>query len=273
MPAGRRGQRLPPPASSGSYYDACREVCERIWSKIPELPFSQLYVAAQLFDKLPANSTVHLGILSPLRSWGYFPMAPSIEIYCNQGGFGIDGNLSTLLGASLAQPDKLFFGMVGDLSFFYDMNVLGNRHVGKNIRILLINNNVGAEFLLFRQIINSTSIDDIESYIAAKGHFGQKSPWLVKHYAEDLGYEYLSAANKEEFETAYARFLVPEITDKPMIFEIFTDSQDENDALYRMWHIETSTTGLIREQAKKIIRDDDLVNRLKNNPLLNKLMK
>ena len=48
-------------------------------------------------------------------------------------GFGIDGNMSALLGASLAKSDKLYFGVIGDLAFFYDMNCLGNRHVGSNL--------------------------------------------------------------------------------------------------------------------------------------------
>lgn len=55
-----------------------------------------------------------------------------------KGGFGIDGNMSSLLGASLIDPQKICFCILGDLAFFYDMNVLGNRHVGKNIRILLV---------------------------------------------------------------------------------------------------------------------------------------
>lgn len=32
------------------------------------------------------------------------------------------------------------------MAFFYDMNVLGNRHVGRNVRILLVNNGKGTEF-------------------------------------------------------------------------------------------------------------------------------
>lgn len=103
---------------SDSYLQSCLSAQKRILSNLPQLPFSHLYVASKLYDKLPKGCTLHLGILSPLRSWGYFPLDKSIEVYCNEGGFGIDGNMSSLLGASLACPDKLFFGVVGDLSFF-----------------------------------------------------------------------------------------------------------------------------------------------------------
>ena len=235
-----------------TYLQSCLEECKRIWNKMPELPFSHLWVASKLHNKLPQNSTLHLGILSPLRSWGYFPISSSIEVYCNQGGFGIDGNISSLLGASLAHPDKIYYGVVGDLSFFYDMNVLGNRHIKRNIRVLLINNSLGAEFHLFKQL-NSTCVNEIDKYLSAGGHFGCQSPLLVKCYAESLGYEYLTASSKDEFENIYQRFITPEMTDRPMIFEVFTDVNDENKALYQMHNIEISSEYKGKQMIKKIV--------------------
>lgn len=235
-----------------TYLQSCLEECKRIWNEMPELPFSHLWVASKLHNKLPQNSTLHLGILSPLRSWGYFPISPSIEVYCNQGGFGIDGNISSLLGASLVHPDKIYYGVVGDLSFFYDMNVLGNRHIKSNIRVLLINNSLGAEFHLFKQL-NSTYVNEIDKYLSAGGHFGCQSPLLVKCYAESLGYEYLTASNKDEFENVYQRFITPEMTDKPMIFEVFTDVNEENEALYKMHNIEISSEYKRKQLVKGIL--------------------
>ena len=237
---------------SDSYLADCIKVEKRLLSKLPNLPFSHIYVASQMHDKIPQNSTVHLGILSPLRSWSYFDFDPSIELYCNQGGFGIDGNMSTMVGASLVNPGRLFFAIVGDLSFFYDMNVVGNRHVGKNIRILLINNALGAEFHLFKQL-NSTYVKNISRYLSAGGHFGNKSSQLIKHYAEDLGYEYLTASNKEEFLRVYQRFLTPQMTESPMLFEVFTQVEDENEALKRMWEIESDKS--LKGTLKKTIKD------------------
>lgn len=72
-----------------------------------------------------------------------FEVPGSVQSFCNVGGFGIDGDISSLVGASLVHPEKLYIGIVGDLAFFYDMNVVGNRHVGNNIRIMLINNGKG----------------------------------------------------------------------------------------------------------------------------------
>lgn len=240
-----------------SYLTNCREVQQRLWNSIPDLPFSHLWVASRLHDKLPQNSVLHLGILSPLRSWGYFDIDNSIDVFCNEGGFGIDGNLSTLIGASLIHPDKLYFGVVGDLSFFYDMNVLGNRHVRNNIRILLVNNSLGAEFHLVTQVA-STHVNDIEKHISAGGHFGHQSPVLVRHYAEDLGFEYLTASNKEEFDAVYSKFVNPTFSEKPIIFEVFTQVENENEALSQMRNIEMSTKKKIKQQLRQALGDNTI---------------
>lgn len=232
------------------YLQDCISRQEHILREIPELPFSHLWVAQQLSGKLPANSVMHYGILSPLRSWGYFPKPNSVETYCNQGGFGIDGNMSTLIGASLMHPEKLYFGVFGDLSFFYDINSLGNRHVGNNIRILLINNSVGAEFHLYKQQ-NSIYVNDVDKYISAGGHFGCQSPTLVKNFVEALGFEYLTASSKEDFAYVSERFVSPQKTDKPIVFEVFVSVADDNEALNKLWCIEKSPI----TEAKSIIKN------------------
>jgi 2-succinyl-5-enolpyruvyl-6-hydroxy-3-cyclohexene-1-carboxylate synthase len=236
-----------------TYFESCHKEETSLIQRMPDLPFSHIWIASQIAPKLPQDSVLHLGILAPLRSWSYFDIDKTIEVECNQGGFGIDGNMSTMIGASLAQPSKIHFAVVGDLSFFYDLNSLGNRHVGRNVRILLINNSLGEEFLLFKQI-NSTLVNDVQKYIAAEGHFGHKSPDLVRHYASDLGYEYMSAWSKEEFVKCYERFTTPELTEKPMIFECFTDPDKENEALKRMWEIKKAPTS-IKHEAKQAVKN------------------
>lgn len=236
-----------------TYFESCHKEETSLIQRMPDLPFSHIWIASQIAPKLPQESVLHLGILAPLRSWSYFDIDKTIEVECNQGGFGIDGNMSTMIGASLAQPSKIHFAVVGDLSFFYDLNSLGNRHVGRNVRILLINNSLGEEFLLFKQL-NSTYVNDVQKYIAAEGHFGHKSPDLVRHYASDLGYEYMSAWSKEEFAKCYERFVTPELTEKPMIFECFTDPANENEALKRMWEIKKAPTSL-KHEAKQAVKN------------------
>ena len=113
---------------------------------------------------------------------------------------------NAILGASLAHPGRLHFGVVGDLAFFYDMNALGNRHVRNNLRLMVVNNGCGAEFQLYNHPYTKSGFTDLVGpYLAAAGHFGRRSRQLVRHYAEDLGFTYLSAENKEEYLDCYLR--------------------------------------------------------------------
>lgn len=219
-------------ANQHSYLDSCLKEYESLFEQIPDLPFSNLWTARQLHDRLPIGASLHLGILNSLRSWNFFEIDNSIDAYCNVGGFGIDGGLSALIGASLVNPNRLYFGVFGDLAFFYDMNVLGNRHVGKNVRIMLINNGRGTEFRNYSHDCHIFG-EAADPFMAAAGHFGHQSHTLIKHYAQDLGYDYISASNKEEFLSEMDTFCSESI-DKSIIFEVFTDSAEESNALQTM---------------------------------------
>ena len=232
------------------YFTALEEVSSRLSKSLPELPFSNIYTASVISKVLPQNSTLHFGILNSLRSWNFFSLDPSISTVSNVGGFGIDGCISSLIGSSLSNSDKLFFGVFGDLAFFYDMNSLGNRHVGSNVRILLVNNGLGTEFKTYKHHTSHFGVA-ADQFISAAGHFGQQSPDLVRNYSENLGFEYLTASNKEEFLSSYERFVQPEVTEKPMLFEVFTNSDDESKALEMMMNLEVDH----RMKSKKAVVD------------------
>lgn len=218
------------------YYDLWLEADRALRANLPELPFSNPWIASQTAPRIPSTAVLHFGILNSLRSWNVFPVADAIPTYCNVGGFGIDGGVSTLIGASLAEPKRLHFGVFGDLAFFYDLNSLGNRHIGKNLRILLVNNGCGAEFNMYFHP-GSQFKEQTNDYIAAGRHFGSKSPDLVKHYATDLGFKYLCSATKDEFVSALEIFLDPTITES-IVLECFTSEADESHAHDLLNHID-----------------------------------
>ena len=238
--------------SKNSYYTQLNKHLASTRSKIKELPFSNIWLASRMASHIPENSVIHFGILNSLRSWNFFELPSSVAAASNVGGFGIDGGLSSLVGASLANSNKLCFAVIGDLAFFYDINVLGNRHVGNNIRILLVNNGKGTEF---RQYNHHAAYfgEAADEYVAAAGHFGNQSPKLVKDFATNLGYEYLSASSKEEFEATYERFITPHKLDKPIIFEVFTDSAKESEALEKIQTLISSPNIQAKQYAKKIL--------------------
>ena len=235
-----------------SYLETCQQFHQQALASLPELPFSNLWIAQQSADKVPEGSVLHVGILNSLRCWNFFPPRKGVTTACNVGGFGIDGDVSTLIGASLVHEDKLYFAVVGDLAFFYDLNVLGNRHVGKNVRIMLINNGRGTEFHNSDHPASKFGAEG-DPYIAAAGHYGNKSPELVKHYAQDLGYEYMTASTKEEYLAVYEDFFSPEPKDRPVVLEVFTDSDDESDAIHMLRNSMADSSGSVKQMARKLL--------------------
>ncbi len=189
---------------------------------LPDLPFSMPLIAEHLTKNLPKNSSLHLSILNALRCANYFEIDESIDVICNVGGFGIDGALSTLIGQSFANQNKTCFGLIGDLAFFYDMNILGNKNIKNNLRILLTNNNKGTEFHLgpLKKVDNKDEV--LDPVVAANAHYKNGA----KAWAQSCGFEYICATTSEEFFAQINDFCKKE-SDKPILFECFTLSSDE----------------------------------------------
>lgn len=117
------------------------------------------------------------------------------------------------------ETKNLSFLVTGDLAFYYDMNALGIRHIRNNVRILLINNNGGAEFKLG----GLESKTDVSTHISAAGHFKSAHGW-----AEDCGFTYISVKSKEDLDKYKKSFVA--ISDKPILMEVFTTPEAERTA-------------------------------------------
>lgn len=217
-------------SSTMSYLAEWTRKCKMVEPHTIDIPFSNAWVACEIENKIPQDAVLFLGILNTLRNWNFFHITPGVECHANTGGFGIDGALSTAIGAALIKKDKPHFVILGDLGFFYDMNALGNRHVPSNLRVVLINNGLGIEFRNYRHPSAAFGAD-ANAFMAASGHFGKQSVDLVKHYAQDLGFEYLAASSKEEFLSIEATIVSTEQRTRPLLLEVFTKAEDESKAL------------------------------------------
>lgn len=234
------------------YLSECKNYYIKAYEKISILPFSNIYIAKYLSKKMPKSSILYLGILNTLRSWNFFNVTAGVKTYSNVGGFGIDGIMSSMIGSSFVEPKKMHFAILGDLSFFYDLNSLGNRDIKSNVRILLINNGHGQEFTNYTHAASVLG-SEADKYVAAKGHFDSRSKELVKHYAQDLGFLYLRANNIDEFNQNSEQFLSADFWDKPIIFETFTNDVDENEALRIVHNLLSDTKTKVKNVIKKLV--------------------
>lgn len=199
--------------SSKSYFTKWQLVISN-YNRDVELPLSNTFLAQQFCKLLPENSILNLAILNSIRNWNLFPISPTIECYANVAAFGIDGCMSMFIGESMI-TDKLCFLVIGDLAFFYDLNSLGIRGIGNNLRILLVNNNGGIEFK-----IGCGANIYFDKYIAASGHFKNAKGW-----AETCGFLYMSANSKEGVLANMSKFVNK--SDKSIVFEVFVTDNDE----------------------------------------------
>jgi 2-succinyl-5-enolpyruvyl-6-hydroxy-3-cyclohexene-1-carboxylate synthase len=184
---------------------------------------SQLLVAQALAPLIPPHSNVHFAILNSLRFWEFVDLSPTLRCYSNVAGFGIDGCLSTFLGQSVASQ-ALNFLIIGDLSFFYDMNSIGIRHLKNNIRIVLINNHGGGEFRLNTHAADRFG-DASNRHIAGAGHFGDSAEGWVRNNH----FKYLAVNRKEELAGGLQALVQP--SERPVFLEVHTTMADDAAAL------------------------------------------
>lgn len=239
--------------SENTYFSQLNQACEELFSNEIDIPFSNIWIADEIRKKLSNDAVVHFAIINSERSFNLSDYSKlSCEMRCNVGGFGIDGAISTIIGSALALRAKEHFLITGDLAFFYDLNSLGNRHLPSNLHILLVNNGKGTEFRNYDHPGNMWE-EKADDYIAAGGHFGNKSMDLVKAFATSLGIRYLSARNKKEFINVIRDFLATNKKGKGVILEVFTDSKDESEALLKTRMKSTSTPDSLKSKLRNKI--------------------
>lgn len=78
---------------------------------------------------------------------------------------------------------------------------------------------------------------------------------LVKDYATDLGYEYLTASNKDEFNATVNRFLTPEVIDRPILFEVFTETENESNALETVLNMISDPKFVVKNAMKQVLQN------------------
>ncbi len=109
-------------------------------------------VAATLMDAVPAGSLLVCGSSKPVRDLFLAGPRPGVSVLANRGVAGIDGTVSTAVGAALAAGGPAY-ALLGDLTFLHDANglVIGPGEPRPDLTIVVVNNDGGAIFGLLEQ--------------------------------------------------------------------------------------------------------------------------
>lgn len=112
-------------------------------------------VSTELAELLPAGALLYAGNSMPVRDMDTFFWREDQPLRClgNRGASGIDGVVSSALGASAAGgPTEPAVLVIGDLSFFHDLNgLLAARLHHLDLVIILVNNDGGGIFSFLPQ--------------------------------------------------------------------------------------------------------------------------
>jgi 2-succinyl-5-enolpyruvyl-6-hydroxy-3-cyclohexene-1-carboxylate synthase len=183
--------------------------------KLTDDAFTEIAAVAQVLAALPKESQLQVGNSMAIRyvnllgpAAGHYPA----QINSNRGTSGIDGTVSTTVGAALA-GDAITTLIVGDLGFFYDRNGLWHRHLPANLRIFVLNNHGGGIF----DIIDGPNQLERERQ---ETWFLTPQPLTARRTAEDHGLRYYRAASTEDLTQQLPGFFA---AGGPALLEIETD--------------------------------------------------
>jgi len=203
--------------------DKTRQIVTQTIEDVQELDEGR--VVLELTKLLPNDSTLFVGNSMPIRDVDSFfhTNQKNIRIMANRGANGIDGVVSSAVGASVYAENM--FLIIGDLSFFHDLNgLLAAKMHHLNITIIVINNNGGGIFSFLPQAGSSKNFENL---------FGTPIDIEFEYAVKMYGGNYKKVANWDEFQTSITRAVE---TSGLNVIEVPTNRETNVQIHRKMWN-------------------------------------
>lgn len=163
-----------------------------------------LHVAAAVADGLQPGDQLVLGASNPVRDAALVGLnSHGISVRSNRGVAGIDGTVSTAIGAALAHTTGRTVALIGDLTFVHDSSGLligPTEPTPKALTIVVSNDNGGGIFELLEQ--GDPRFSDVSSRIFGTPHDVDVAALCRAYHVEcrQVEADGLAAALREPFE-------------------------------------------------------------------------
>ena len=177
---------------------------------LEKIPFSDFKVFDIILKSIPDEYLLQLANSSTVRYTQLFNNNKTIPVFCNRGTSGIDGSVSTAVGASISNLTPTLL-ITGDLSFFYDSNGLWNNYLKKDFKIIVVNNAGGG---IFRILPGKEESKNFNTFFETQNNLSAKE--ICKLHNLD----YLKAEDEYSLEEQLRKMY--KTTEKPTLLEIKT---------------------------------------------------
>jgi 2-succinyl-5-enolpyruvyl-6-hydroxy-3-cyclohexene-1-carboxylate synthase len=109
--------------------------------------WSEPYAIDFLLKSIHGPAQIQLANSGSIRFVSWLANVPAdISVFGNRGTSGIEGSVSTAIGAALINPEETVVLICGDLSLLYDRNAFWQNELPLNLKIVLLNNFGGRIF-------------------------------------------------------------------------------------------------------------------------------
>ena len=147
------------PAWLEQWLTADRDVSSRLDALLAAEPELTPYeVAGAVSRALPAEGLLVVGASSPIRDLDLMARPYTVgerrKVIANRGLSGIDGTVSTAIGAALGRPrSSRAIALMGDVTFLHDSNglILGPDQPQPDLTIVVVNDDGGSIFSMLEQ--------------------------------------------------------------------------------------------------------------------------
>ncbi|WP_139982802.1 2-succinyl-5-enolpyruvyl-6-hydroxy-3-cyclohexene-1-carboxylic-acid synthase [Nocardioides litoris] len=152
------GEQPDDPAWAAAWHEADRAVGRRLDALLAaEADLTPYEVAGTVHAALDPGMQLVVGASSPIRDLDLVarptPVGERRKVVANRGLAGIDGTVSTAIGAALGRPEGPTLALLGDVTFLHDSNglVLGPHEPRPDLVVVVANDDGGAIFSMLEQ--------------------------------------------------------------------------------------------------------------------------
>lgn len=173
------------------------------------------HAVQKIINAMPSNWNLQVSNGMSVR---YAQLSNTLRVHRidgNRGVSGIDGSVSTAVGAAInySKPTLL---ITGDMSLQYDLGALTSNYITPNLKIVVMNNNGGG---IFHFVKTTATLPELPQL------FNGMMKLPVKQLAEAFGFKYLCANDYATLKTAFAQLIKTD--NQPVMMEVITDSHTD----------------------------------------------